>query len=39
MLHEATGLDLDYIEHLSLMTDASILVRTPLAIMGARPGS
>lgn len=39
MLHEATGLDLEYIEHLSLLTDTSILIRTPLAILGARPGS
>lgn len=39
MLHEATGLDLDYIERLSLRTDAAILIRTPLVILGARPGS
>ncbi len=38
MMHEATGLDLEYLERLSFRTDARILLHTLPAALGRRPG-
>jgi lipopolysaccharide/colanic/teichoic acid biosynthesis glycosyltransferase len=39
MLHEATDIDITYIDRLSAWSDLSILVKTPLVILGMRTGS
>lgn len=39
MLHEATELDIQYTESISMWTDASILLRTAGVMVGLRPGS
>jgi lipopolysaccharide/colanic/teichoic acid biosynthesis glycosyltransferase len=38
MLHEATEIDIEYLDHLSALSDLSILARTPLVMLGMRTG-
>lgn len=38
-LHEATDLDLDYVETMSFVTDLRILLLTPLAVIGLHRGA
>jgi lipopolysaccharide/colanic/teichoic acid biosynthesis glycosyltransferase len=38
-MHENGEWDLDYVEQISLLTDARILIKTPGAILGGRTGS
>ena len=38
MLHEATDLDIEYLDHQSAMSDLAILARTPLVMLGLRTG-
>jgi lipopolysaccharide/colanic/teichoic acid biosynthesis glycosyltransferase len=37
-MHEATDIDIDYVEHISFTHDLSIAIRTPLAVLGSRTG-
>lgn len=38
MLHEATEIDIDYLDSLSFWRDLAILMQTPLVMLGMRPG-
>lgn len=38
-LHEATSMDLEYVETISLQTDFKLLALTPLVVLGVRNGS
>lgn len=38
MLHECTDLDIEYLERVSMATDAKLLLMTPLAALGVRRG-
>ena len=38
MLHEATDIDIDYLDTLSFWRDVTILAQTPLVMLGMRPG-
>jgi lipopolysaccharide/colanic/teichoic acid biosynthesis glycosyltransferase len=37
-MHEATDIDIDYVEHVTFRHDLSIVVHTPLAVLGSRQG-
>jgi lipopolysaccharide/colanic/teichoic acid biosynthesis glycosyltransferase len=37
-MHEATDIDLEYLDSVSLMTDVKIALRTPLAVLGSQKG-
>lgn len=38
MLHECTDLDIEYLDRISMTTDAKLLLMTPLAALGVRRG-
>ena len=37
-MHEATDIDVDYVDHVSFVEDVKILARTPGAVLGSRRG-
>ena len=38
-MHEATDIDVDYVENITFVDDAKILLLTPAAVLGSRKGS
>jgi lipopolysaccharide/colanic/teichoic acid biosynthesis glycosyltransferase len=38
-MHEATDIDVDYVENVRFVDDAKILILTPAAVLGSRQGS